>query len=122
MEFESMAKRFFSPNEVAELMSLPPEQRAIAFFNCWTRKEAYIKAQGLGLSLPLDSFDVSLIPGEAAHLYATRPNPKEAARWILLAPDINIGYAAAIAVEERPGMEFRFWDWNNSSSLINADK
>jgi 4'-phosphopantetheinyl transferase len=110
MEFESMARRFFSPNEVAELMSTPPEQQAIAFFNCWTRKEAYIKAQGLGLSLPLNSFDVSLIPNEPALLRATRPDAREANRWTLYSLDVDSNYAAAAAVEGKE-LNLRLWDW-----------
>ena len=112
MEFERIANRFFSPNEISELMTLPPDQREVAFFNCWTRKEAYIKAQGLGLSLPLDSFDVSLTPDEPALLRATRPDSQEAARWFLLALEVDVGYAAAIATEKSQGLELRLWDWN----------
>jgi len=111
MELESMARRFFSPDEVSELMALPPEERDIGFFNCWTRKEAYIKAQGLGLSLPLDSFDVSLTSNEPAILRATRPNPMEAARWTLVSMDVETNYAAAVAVEMQ-GVEFRLWIFN----------
>ena len=108
---EEIARRFFSEREVSELLTLPPEQQEVAFFHCWTRKEAYIKAHGLGLSLPLDSFDVSLAPGELAILRATRPDPHEALRWTLKHLEVQPGYAAAVAVEGED-LEFRFWDWN----------
>ena len=113
LEHEKIASRFFSPNEVAKLITLPLEQRIIGFFNCWTRKEAYIKAHGLGLSMPLDSFDVSLTPNEPAILQTTRLDQEEAARWTLVSLDVSSGYAAAIAVE-RQNLEFRLWDWNKS--------
>lgn len=99
MDFESIARRFFSQSEFLELMAVPPDLRQSAFFDCWTRKEAYIKAHGLGLSLPLDSFDVSLSPGAPALLRATRPDPGEAAHWSLLALDVDPVYRAAVAVE-----------------------
>lgn len=110
MEHEKLAKRFFSPNEVAELTTLPSDQIIRGFFNCWSRKEAYIKAQGLGLSLPLASFDVSLTPNEPATLRATRPNPDEAARWTLISLDVGCAYVGALAVEGQE-LSFRFWDW-----------
>ena len=94
-----IAQQYFSKAEVAELQSLPIDQRESAFFICWTRKEAYIKAQGLGLALPLESFDVSLTPGQPAILRATRPDEKEAARWTLRSLDVDPNYAGAIAVE-----------------------
>jgi len=111
MELESIARRFFSPNEFAELMALPPNQQELAFFNCWTRKEAYIKAQGLGLSLSLNSFDVALIPDEPATLRATRPDAQVAPRWTLLSLHVNGDYAAAVAIEGQD-LEIRLWDWN----------
>lgn len=111
MELENIAAHNFSEVEVSELMSLSPEQRELGFFNCWTRKEAYIKAHGLGLSLPLDSFDVSLLPDPPAILRATRPDPQEAARWTLRPLDIAPNYAGAFAVEGLD-LDFRFWDWS----------
>jgi 4'-phosphopantetheinyl transferase len=95
---EEIARRFFSASEVARLGDLPVETRPQAFFNCWTRKEAFIKAKGVGLSLPLDQFDVTLDPAEPAALLRTRWNENEAAYWSLRAIETTRGYAAAVAV------------------------
>jgi 4'-phosphopantetheinyl transferase len=94
-----IAERFFSPREVKALRSLPPSLQPVGFFNCWTRKEAYIKARGKGLTLPLDQFDVSLVPGEQAVLLCVSGDPKESSRWSLLDLLPEAGYVAAIAVE-----------------------
>ena len=110
IELENLARRNFSPREVSELMALPPKQRTFGFFHCWTRTEAYIKAQGLGLSLPLDSFDVSLSPNEPAILRATRPDTNEASRWSLHSLNVESNYAAALAVEGNV-LEIRYWEW-----------
>jgi 4'-phosphopantetheinyl transferase len=99
LEYEEIAERFFSPRESAVLLRLPTEVKPRAFFNCWTRKEAYIKARGEGLSLPLDQFDVSLAPGEPARLLDVRGDPQEASRWSLQALKPVSGYVAALAVE-----------------------
>jgi 4'-phosphopantetheinyl transferase len=100
-EVERIAARFFSVRERAELASLPPSQRAVAFFSCWTRKEAFIKAKGMGLRFPLDCFDVSLKPDSPAMLLETRPDPAEAARWTIRNLDVGPAYKAAVAVEGR---------------------
>lgn len=107
-----IARQYFSKSEVAELEALPLEKREVAFFTCWTRKEAYIKAQGSGLSLPLESFDVSLTPNEPAILRATRPDPQEAVRWTLLSLQVDPRYASAVVVEGK-NLQFRLWNWNN---------
>lgn len=98
MTIGKIARRFFSPAEASALSALPAHQQAEAFFNCWTRKEAWIKARGQGLSIALNSFEVSLAPGEPARLRATRPDPEEASRWSLVALACEPGYAAALAV------------------------
>jgi 4'-phosphopantetheinyl transferase len=94
-----IAERFFSPAERACLCRLPAAVQHKAFFRCWTRKEAYIKATGDGLSLPLDQFDVSFAPDEPAHILATRPDPGEAERWSLRDLDVGDQYAGALVIE-----------------------
>jgi 4'-phosphopantetheinyl transferase len=110
LKIEQIAERFFSHHEIATLRALPTELRQSAFFRCWTRKEAYIKATGKGLSLPLDQFEVSLTPGEPAALLSTQPDPNEAQRWSLRELTPAPGYAAALAVEGH-GWCLACWDW-----------
>lgn len=93
-----LAERFFSVRECHFLEYLSGEELQAAFFRCWTRKEAYVKARGEGLSLPLHQFDVSVAPNESRALLATRPDPSEAGRWILQDLPVSHGYVAALAV------------------------
>jgi 4'-phosphopantetheinyl transferase len=94
-----IAERFFSVAERAALQQLPEEERQAAFFRCWTRKEAFIKALGEGLSHPLDQFDVSLGPDTPAALLATRPDATEVQRWELYDIRLPGDYVAALALE-----------------------
>ncbi len=96
---EKIAARFFSRQEVEVLQGLPGAQRAEAFFKCWTRKEAYIKALGEGMSMPLDQFNVSLAPGSAASLLGNLRDPAEVSRWSMQDLSPGPGYFAAVAVE-----------------------
>jgi len=106
---DEIAERFFSAREVEALRAVGHDLRTRAFFNCWTRKEAYIKAVGEGLSRPLDSFAVSLAPGEpAALLYSA--DASETSRWSLRELSPAPGYAAALAVEGH-GWRLLCYDW-----------
>lgn len=96
---DDIAKRFFSACEIQELQALPLERRKEAFFNCWTRKEAYIKARGEGLSIPLDSFDVSLAPEASAALLRNHVDAAEVARWEMRSVPVAPGFVAALVVE-----------------------
>jgi 4'-phosphopantetheinyl transferase len=107
---DRIAERFFSRAEVAVLRSLPADQQARAFLTCWTRKEAFIKARGDGLSLPLDSFDVSLASGQRAALLRTEWSGSEPTQWSVSdLSDRGAGYIAAIAVHSAtlPGIRRR---------------
>jgi len=102
-----IAERFFSVAERAVLRELPVEQQHEAFFRCWTRKEAFIKALGEGLSHPLD---VSLAPGLPPALLGTRPDAEDARRWFLWDIAVSEGYVGALAAEVFRMMNFRSID------------
>jgi 4'-phosphopantetheinyl transferase len=95
---EDIARHFFSAYEVQTLMSLPESERPAAFFRCWTRKEAYIKAIGSGLSHPLDEFDVTLTAGERAALVRDYRDEHATSRWSMFNLEIE-DYAGALVVE-----------------------
>lgn len=113
-EFSSdeIAQRFFAPGEVSRLQAMPAKERPVAFFSCWTRKEAYIKAVGQGLSLPLDSFEVAFGPGVQPSLLRVEASPDEAGRWSMYSIATAEGYAAAIILEgKNHQLDSREWDW-----------
>ena len=107
---EQIAERFFSANEVAVFTAVPSEQKPQAFFNCWTRKEAFIKVIGEGLSCPLDSFDVTLKSGEPAELLQVKGSRETAVRWRLENLEAATGYAGAVIAEGRE-WQLRCWQW-----------
>ena len=110
-EYEEIAKLYFSVNELAILRTISTEKKLEAFYNCWTRKEAFIKGHGKGLSLPLDSFDVSFTPWEPPMLLITKDKTKEHSLWTLLDLKPGLGYMGALAVKGI-GCRFRYWEWD----------
>jgi 4'-phosphopantetheinyl transferase len=97
-----VAEQFFSALEVEELFALPAVDQERAFFTCWTRKEAFIKARGEGLNLPLQDFDVTLTPDASPKLRRTKWSRSEPDAWRLF--DLSVGcpgYVAALAVRAR---------------------
>lgn len=96
---DRVARFFFSRAETAALSALPAAERPPAFFACWTRKEAFVKALGGGLAVPLADFDVSVDPDRPARLLHTAWDTREASRWSLHSIPAPGGYASAIAVE-----------------------
>jgi 4'-phosphopantetheinyl transferase len=113
-EAEDIARRYFSAWEERELRLLTEGERRAAFFRCWTRKEAFIKATGDGLSRPLDAFDVTLAPGEPARLVRVEGEPEAAFRFWLEDVSPAPGFAGALAVE---GREARIVRRNGDESM-----
>lgn len=111
VSWEAIAQSYFSPKERDMLHQLPAALKALAFFTVWTRKEAYIKATGKGLSLPLDRFDVSVVPGEPAKLLSVQGDDREAERWLLMELTIGSGYAATLAAGAGY-WQIKLWQWS----------
>ena len=107
-DFVDIAKRFFSTSETESLLTLPSEDQVDAFFRCWTRKEAYIKAKGQGLSLSLQDFSVTLEDVEQSRIWT--PSPEE--DWHAFHFRPFPGYVAALAVIGKPRLNFL--DFENS--------
>jgi 4'-phosphopantetheinyl transferase len=105
-----LAERFFSPPEVQWLRSQPATQHVPSFFTCWTAKEAYIKAQGEGLSLPLSSFGVLPRSTGSELQLDVYADPQESRRWSMWQVELGPGLRAALAVEGE-GCKVRLGQW-----------
>lgn len=101
-DMPQIANHFFCPEEAAEVMRAPHTERERAFFLCWTRKEAYIKATGDGFSAPLGSFRVTVDPAKPARFVYVQHNEIEAKSWTLHDLRVSVGYAAALAYRDQP--------------------
>lgn len=98
---DAIARRHFAPGEVARYLALPDDQKPQAFLDCWTRKEAFVKALGDGLSVPLADFEVEFAPGKSARLLATRGRACQENNWSLWSWTPEPGFTAALAAEGR---------------------
>ncbi len=107
----AVIRRYFAPAEVAALAALPAGVEVGAFFNIWTRKEAFIKARGMGLSLPLDQFDVSVYPNNGEVVLKTYAEPEQADLWSIQAFHPAPEYAAAVAAQGRDWVMVGY-EWN----------
>ena len=113
---ESIVNRFFSSAERTVFAVLPTELKLKAFFNGWTRKEAFVKALGDGLHVALDSFDVSISPGDEPRLLSFEGDCCKAADWSLFHLEPKPGYVAALAIAGR-GWKVTAWSLNMGSLI-----
>jgi 4'-phosphopantetheinyl transferase len=104
-----IASHFFSDDEVAGLAKLPRESAAHAFFNCWTKKEAYVKARGQGLSIPLRSFSVNFADSKQVL------RDEKGAVWSCYALEPAVGYSGAVVVAGED-WKLRYCDWSAQTS------
>jgi 4'-phosphopantetheinyl transferase len=105
-----LAERFFSADEAAALRNLDPARREEAFFSLWTRKEAYLKARGDGLSRPLASFSVGADAAAEPGLIASDLGEAEQLRWTIRPLELSPGWAGAVAAEGRD-WSLETWSW-----------
>lgn len=99
--WQKVAETFFAHGELLALQTLPHSKRLAAFFTCWTRKEAYCKARGFGLQVPLDQYEVSVDPDQPALLLQDKWDPDASANWTLTSLNAGTDYVAALAVRTR---------------------
>jgi len=114
-DMESIAQQFFTPTECRDLTSVPRDQRTEAFFSCWTRKEAYAKATGYGLSVPLNRFEVSVNLREPAAF--RKIGGDTVSEWDLFHLEPATGYVGALAMPSVQG-ELCMQYFNTTEELL----
>ena len=112
-EADQIAAKFFSPQECAVLNAIPEERKMEAFFHCWTRKEAYLKATGEGIADALPRIEVSLAPGQPARLSKINNNPLAASLWRLTELAPAPGYVGALAIKA-DRLRLSCWRWSRN--------
>ncbi|MBI5099965.1 MAG: 4'-phosphopantetheinyl transferase superfamily protein [Nitrospirae bacterium] len=117
-QWNDIVERFFSPLEKAELLALPEKDRHRAFFTYWTRKEAFLKAKGIGLSTGIKDINVTLKNERSSYLLRSDYALREDDYWSLIDLNPGFGYLAALAVEG-DGLRVRCWQYGaNLQNLI----
>ena len=109
-DFEQVAERFFTAREVAALRSLPKPQQRSAFYKCWTSKEAFLKAKGIGLSGELDEVEIAPIDDGEVRIRAA------VAGWSLMELPVGDGYVAALVSQGAP-LTVKLYQWASSSTV-----
>lgn len=120
-DMDQIAAGNFSEQENLQFKAADINEKQQAFYNCWTRKEAFIKAIGEGLSFPLHQFDVSLIPGEPARLLSIFGSEQEAAHWSLYELRPAEGYVAALVIEGN-GCSISYQGWTQFESIHSIEE
>jgi 4'-phosphopantetheinyl transferase len=115
-DLDGLVARCFSGSERSALASVPEELRLTVFFEAWTRKEAFLKALGDGLSRPLQSFDVSLLPGQPARLLSLDGDPAASRAFALRALRPGSGFVGAVAVQG-PEARLRCREWPSQAEI-----
>jgi 4'-phosphopantetheinyl transferase len=100
-ERATIVRRYFHPGEVADFASVPPADAEAAFFRCWSRKEAVVKALGLGMSLDLHRYRVACLPGATAEVLALEGDDAPQTNWSLIDLDPGPGHVGAVAARHR---------------------
>ena len=116
-DWRDVAQSHFSQREIDALQLVAESDQQNAFFRCWTRKEAFLKAHGLGLSMALDSFTVSLDRESKPALLECTWNPEETRRWSLVSLDVAGKFVGALAIQGKH-RKIRYFDWAKDRSLI----
>jgi 4'-phosphopantetheinyl transferase len=107
-DLDGLAARFYSPREKAALDALPEPQKTEAFFNCWTRKEAYLKATGEGISESLPKVEFTLAPGDPPRMLSIAGDARTAAKWMIYSFEPAPGFVGALAIKAK-GLKLSCW-------------
>ena len=114
---DEFAEQVLSTRELLEFKAVPPHDRPVVFFDAWTRKEAYLKARGQGLSEDLKQLEVAFPPGGRDEFPGMNGSGQAGFRWSLMDLTVPPEYAGAVVVEGQ-NLQFKFWQWENQEQPV----